>query len=142
MSQAERFKEGPLMHCTITEKTDAHSVFIPGFVIHQVVHFLGWSLKKSAKVPALARTWVPTVGGLAAIPIIIHPIDHGVDYVMDRTVRTMYSASRPKAAVGSIDLTGDGKEETTAYDTVGDGKADALDTTGDGKIDKLLVPRK
>ena len=37
-------------------------------------------------------------------------------------------------------MTGDGKAETTAFDTVGDGKADALDTTGDGKIDSLLVP--
>ena len=52
----------------------------------------------------------------------------------------MYSMSRPKVAVGSVDLTGDGKAETTAFDTVGDGKADALDTTGDGKIDTLLVP--
>ena len=39
---------------------------------------------------------------------------------------------------GHVDLTGDGEEETTVYDTVGDGKGDALDTTGDGKIDTLL----
>ena len=40
--------------------------------------------------------------------------------------------------VGHLDLTGDGIAETTAYDTVGDGKADALDTSGDGRIDTKL----
>lgn len=65
----------------------AASVFIPGFVIHQVVHFLGWALKQSPSVPALAKIWVPTLCGLAVIPFIIHPIDHGVDFVMDRTIR-------------------------------------------------------
>jgi hypothetical protein len=42
--------------------------------------------------------------------------------------------------VGHLDLTGDGVAETTAYDTVGDGVADALDTTGDGRIDTKLRP--
>lgn len=42
--------------------------------------------------------------------------------------------------IGRVDLTGDGVAETTAYDTVGDGKADALDTTGDGRIDTKLRP--
>lgn len=42
-------------------------------------------------------------------------------------------------ALGKVDLTGDGIAETTAYDTVGDGKVDALDTSGDGEVDTVLV---
>ena len=33
------------------------------------------------------RRFAPTVIGLAVIPLIIHPIDTGVDFVMDRTIR-------------------------------------------------------
>ena len=62
------------------------------------------------------------------------------------SLRTLYktpppaphSDGDPGKVVGHVDLTGDGEEETTVYDTVGDGKGDALDTTGDGKIDTLL----
>ena len=45
-----------------------------------------------------------------------------------------------KDVVGNFDLTGDGVAETTGYDTVGDGKVDALDTSGDGRIDTKLRP--
>ncbi len=44
-----------------------------------------------------------------------------------------------RTALRSVDLTGDGVRETTAYDTVGDGKVDALDTSGDGQVDTVLV---
>ena len=60
------------------------SVFVPGFVIHKLVKFVGWGLRRGQTVPALARTWVPTLAGLAAIPFIIHPIDHSVDFVLDQ----------------------------------------------------------
>jgi hypothetical protein len=46
--------------------------------------------------------------------------------------------SKP-GVLGKVDLTGDGVAETTAYDTVGDGKVDALDTSGDGQVDTVLV---
>lgn len=55
-------------------------------------------------------------------------------------MRTLYTSTEKIKVVGHIDLTGDGITETTAYDTVGDGKADALDTTGDGRIDTVLRP--
>ena len=32
-----------------------------------------------------------TIAGLCAIPFIIHPLDHGVDVVMDNMIRPMYS---------------------------------------------------
>jgi fission process protein 1 len=120
------------------------SVFVPGFVIHQVVHAIGWALKRAASVPVPVRTWLPTIGGLAAIPFIIHPIDHAVDVVLDNSIRKIYRSpvhADPSGTVlGTLDLTGDGTQETTAYDTTGDGKVDALDTTGDGRIDHVLRP--
>jgi len=38
-------------------------------------------------------------------------------------------------ALGMVDTTGDGVTDAVAYDTKGDGVADAFDTTGDGEID-------
>ena len=93
---------------------------------------IGWGIKKVPTLPLVVKTWGATLGGLAAIPFIIHPIDHAVDYVLDSSLRTLYSTHHDKevgaTVVGHMDLTGDGKAETTAYDTVGDGKADSLDT--------------
>lgn len=62
------------------------SVAIPGFVINRVTWCAG-KLLKNAKVKGIARKWVPTCIGLAAIPFIIKPIDHGVDVAMDKTYR-------------------------------------------------------
>ena len=36
--------------------------------------------------------------GLALIPFIIHPIDNGVDYLFDNTLRKAWSPSRPATA--------------------------------------------
>ena len=38
-----------------------------------------------------------------------------------------------------VDTTGDGAEDSTGFDTTGDGMLDAFDTTGDGRIDKMMV---
>lgn len=49
-----------------------------------------WISKKAlsaGKLKGPLRKWGPTAIGLLAIPFIIHPIDHGVDYVMDETYR-------------------------------------------------------
>lgn len=62
------------------------SVIIPGFVINRITWGVG-IVSKQTKLPGIARKWLPTVIGLAAIPLIIHPIDTGVDHVMDRTYR-------------------------------------------------------
>ena len=44
-------------------------------------------------------TYGPTLVGLAAIPFIIHPIDHSVDYVMDRTYRAYFDEVGPGGAL-------------------------------------------
>jgi mitochondrial fission process protein 1 len=59
---------------------------IPGFTINRIC----WSVQKGlklAKVKHPLAKWVPTVFGLASIPFIIHPIDKGVDVLMDNTYR-------------------------------------------------------
>lgn len=62
------------------------SVMIPGLVINRITWFAGLACKKS-KLPGVAKKWLPTCIGLAAIPFIIHPIDTAVDHAMDRTYR-------------------------------------------------------
>ena len=62
------------------------SVLIPGKVIHAITHSAKLGVDQSKKLPQFGKKWLPTVIGLAFIPIIIHPIDAGVDAFMD-TVR-------------------------------------------------------
>lgn len=62
------------------------SVIIPGLVINRITWAVG-HLSKRAKVPGIAGKWLPTLIGLAAIPLIIRPIDTAVDHAMDRTYR-------------------------------------------------------
>ena len=72
------------------------SVAIPGLFINQVVF---WSRKAvaegtriSARLPPTIATWGPTALGLGVIPFIIHPIDHGVDFLLDNTTRPWASS--------------------------------------------------
>lgn len=62
------------------------SVIIPGIVINRITWGAG-KLVKNAKISNVARKWLPTCIGLAAIPFIIKPIDTAVDHAMDRTYR-------------------------------------------------------
>jgi len=88
------------------------SVAIPGFTIHQVVHYThmaldpflahlsGWELQEARELAsvfhmatatfvAVTDKAVPTMLGLAAIPFIVHPIDEGVHGVLDLTLRPL-----------------------------------------------------
>lgn len=62
------------------------SVIVPGFTINRVTWATGKWLKMS-KITGITRKWLPTCIGLLTIPFIIHPIDYGVDIVMDNTYR-------------------------------------------------------
>jgi fission process protein 1 len=66
------------------------SVLIPGGTINLIVRATRFGLMRST-IPANLKKWVPTIGGLASIPLIIHPIDDFVDAVMDSTVRSWWS---------------------------------------------------
>lgn len=68
------------------------SVGIPGFTINRIC----WASKKALKITNFAKgtpiaKFVPTIIGLASIPFIIHPIDRGVDLLMDETYRKYIS---------------------------------------------------
>ena len=60
------------------------SVAVPGLVINRIVAAV------SHFGPRRYRMWAPTAVGLASIPFIIRPIDHGIDALMDGAVRPLY----------------------------------------------------
>ena len=70
------------------------SVIIPGFVIHKLVDISTAGTKKMPKLPPVLKRWGPTAVGLLAIPLIIHPIDHFVDWTMDRSIRPLFKKWR------------------------------------------------
>ncbi|XP_017085459.1 mitochondrial fission process protein 1 [Drosophila eugracilis] len=62
------------------------SVAIPGLVINRIT----WATKSLlTRAPSPILKTVPTLVGLASIPLIIHPIDSLVDRLMDVTYRKM-----------------------------------------------------
>lgn len=67
------------------------SVIIPGFTINRICAASLLILKKTTKLPSTTRKWITTAIGLSSIPFIVKPIDHMVDYAMDRTFRVWTS---------------------------------------------------
>ena len=70
------------------------SVMLPGLAINQVVKASRFAVTKGpAGVPVAITTWLPTAMGLGSIPLIIHPIDHFVDVLMDSSFRKVHWSS-------------------------------------------------
>jgi mitochondrial fission process protein 1 len=66
------------------------SVVIPGAAINGIVRASRFALARTpVGVPVVVSTWAPTAIGLGSIPLIIHPIDQGVDTLMDSTYRQL-----------------------------------------------------
>lgn len=67
------------------------SVLIPGKIINFITNGTKYLLEegyfKSININKGMRAWGPTAIGLAAIPVIIHPIDEFVDYAMNNSLR-------------------------------------------------------
>lgn len=64
------------------------SVMIPGATINAIVRASRFAVARSpVAVPISIAKWAPTIVGLGSIPLIIHPIDQGVDILMDATYR-------------------------------------------------------
>ena len=61
------------------------SVIVPGFMINRLCALSAIALRSNAN--ATLKAWGPTAVGLAAIPFIVKPIDHAVDWAMDSTLR-------------------------------------------------------
>jgi mitochondrial fission process protein 1 len=70
------------MTCSVLK---GFSIFV-GFTINRLCWAVGKGLKL-AKIKHPAAKWIPTITGLLSIPLIIHPIDKGVDVLMDETYR-------------------------------------------------------
>ena len=64
------------------------SVMIPGATINLIVKASRHAVAQATKLPPVAATWIPTAVGLGSIPFIVHPIDTGVDYLLDNTTRS------------------------------------------------------
>ena len=86
------------------------SVVLPGYVINVITSGAGKMMRQvvpepaippnitqplsvaksiSTSIPKILRVYGPTAMGLAAIPLIIRPIDEAVHYLMDQTFRTL-----------------------------------------------------
>lgn len=65
------------------------SMLIPSVTIHTGVK-ISKQLCESMKTSARTRTIAPIAIGLGMIPLIIHPIDEGVNYIMNKFVRPSY----------------------------------------------------
>lgn len=65
------------------------SVVLPGLAINRICWGTG-RLLKMLKASKILQKSVPTAVGLASIPVIIHPIDQLMDYVMDNTYRRYF----------------------------------------------------
>uniref|UniRef100_A0A8K9WYQ0 Mitochondrial fission process protein 1 n=1 Tax=Oncorhynchus mykiss TaxID=8022 RepID=A0A8K9WYQ0_ONCMY len=63
------------------------SVAIPGFTINRVCAASLYLLGRTTRLPLSVRKWTTTAIGLSTIPFIIHPIDRGVDFLLDSSLR-------------------------------------------------------
>uniref|UniRef100_A0A1A9UU57 Mitochondrial fission process protein 1 n=1 Tax=Glossina austeni TaxID=7395 RepID=A0A1A9UU57_GLOAU len=63
------------------------SVIIPGYTINRITHFSRIMFKQARARESIVK-YMPTAIGLLSIPVIIHPIDRFVDFIMDKTIRT------------------------------------------------------
>uniref|UniRef100_A0A8B9MSM7 Mitochondrial fission process protein 1 n=1 Tax=Accipiter nisus TaxID=211598 RepID=A0A8B9MSM7_9AVES len=68
------------------------SVAIPGFTINRLCAASLALLGTFTRWPLPLRRWTTTALGLAAIPLIITPIDRTVDFLMDSSLRKLYGA--------------------------------------------------
>ena len=64
------------------------SVLVPGWVIHKIVKYTRLATMRLQNQTGMVKM-IPTFMGLASIPLIIHPIDHSIDYLMDNSFRTI-----------------------------------------------------
>lgn len=73
------------------------SVAIPGFTINRLCAASLYLLAKSTRWPLPVRRWTTTAVGLSAIPFIITPIDRSVDFLLDSSLRKLYSEEVPRS---------------------------------------------
>jgi fission process protein 1 len=64
------------------------SVVVPGAAINLVVKATRYAVHRSPLLlPVIMAKWLPTVIGIGSIPLIVQPIDHTIDYMLDNSTR-------------------------------------------------------
>ncbi|XP_075069211.1 mitochondrial fission process protein 1 [Mixophyes fleayi] len=72
------------------------SVAIPGFTINRLCAGSLYMMGRITRWPLPVRKWTTTAIGLAAIPVIIKPIDRSVDFLLDSSLRKFYGTQANK----------------------------------------------
>eukprot|EP01129_Flabellula_baltica_P001937 TRINITY_DN11829_c0_g1_i1.p1 TRINITY_DN11829_c0_g1~~TRINITY_DN11829_c0_g1_i1.p1 ORF type:complete len:192 (+),score=11.86 TRINITY_DN11829_c0_g1_i1:350-925(+) len=73
------------------------SLYLPAVMIHSIVKYSKLMLLKwkwSASRPPV-RGWVPSLIGLASIPLIVAPIDYGVEYALEKSLYPLFFGEEP-----------------------------------------------
>ena len=61
---------------------------LPGVAINRAIHYSSkWINNTKINFPGPFKRFALPVFGLSLIPLIVQPIDHGVDWAMDNTIR-------------------------------------------------------
>jgi fission process protein 1 len=66
------------------------SVVVPGATINLVVkasRLAVHRIRSPLLLPVVVAKWLPTVIGIGSIPLIVQPIDHTIDYMLDNSTR-------------------------------------------------------
>jgi len=77
------------------------SVTVPAYIINRVVHATNWSLNRFVHAGSAWRgrgmfKMIPTLAGLAVIPILPHALDPVIDLAMDNTTRPLFKTLMEK----------------------------------------------
>uniref|UniRef100_A0A6S9JYQ6 Mitochondrial fission process protein 1 n=1 Tax=Heterosigma akashiwo TaxID=2829 RepID=A0A6S9JYQ6_HETAK len=79
------------------------SVALPGFTINRWVLFLSLLVEKYdetfGQLPDLVQEWLPTLGGLALIPLIVKPLDLLVEKFLEATLQPYLENTFPLCTV-------------------------------------------
>jgi fission process protein 1 len=71
------------------------SVIVPGATINMIVKASRYAVRRSpVALPAVMAQWLPTAIGLGSIALIVQPIDHAIDYVLDHSTRHWWKESK------------------------------------------------
>ena len=73
------------------------SVIIPGLTIHKCVDLAQSAISRITPTQSPLRRWGPTAIGLATIPVIIHPLDNAVHFMLDVTIRPLFRKLKREA---------------------------------------------
>jgi fission process protein 1 len=61
---------------------------VPGAMINLIVKASRYAVRRSPMaLPVMVVEWLPTASGLGSVPLIVQPIDHSIDYMLDNSTR-------------------------------------------------------